>query len=190
MSKTYLLNISLLLLSLGLSAGNTQAQTASTTELGVPKILQAPADQGFMFKASAKGSQIYICRAKSNNSNSFEWTLKAPDALLFNEQEQRLGKHYAGPTWESNDGSKIMAQVYSKVNAPQTTAIPWLLLKVQSRQGNGVFSQVNWIQRLHTVGGKPPVLGCNRTYNNRETKVSYEADYYFWGVSDKKDVKR
>jgi Protein of unknown function (DUF3455) len=190
MSKTYLLNISVLLLTLGLSSGNTQAQTPSTTELGVPKILQVPADQSFMFKASAKGSQIYVCRAKSKNSNFLEWTLKAPDALLFNEQGQQLGKHYAGPTWESNDGSKITAQVNTKVNAPQTTTIPWLLLKVQSHQGNGIFSQVNWIQRLHTVGGKPPANGCNRIYKNRETTVSYQADYYFWGVPGKKDVER
>jgi hypothetical protein len=190
MNKTYFLNISLLLVLLGLSAGNTHAQTPSSTSTDVPKNLQVPTDQNLLFKASAKGSQIYVCKLKPENLDAFEWTLKAPDAVLFNEQGQPLGKHYAGPTWESNDGSKVIGQVKAKANAPQASTIPWLLLEGRSHQGNGIFSQVNWIQRLHTVGGKAPAQGCDRAHANREVKVNYQADYYFWGVSGNKDMKR
>ncbi len=185
MNKTYLLNISLLLILFGLSAGNSQAQTTSTTPPKVPKNLQVPADQSLLFFAAAKGSQIYVCKTKPDNPNSFKWMLKAPDALLFNEQGQQIGKHYAGPTWESNDGSKVMAQVKAQANAPLASTIPWLLLSEQSHQGNGIFSQVNWIQRLHTVGGKAPARGCDAVHKDREVSVAYQADYYFWGVPGK-----
>jgi hypothetical protein len=175
----------------GLSTGGTKAQTTSTTSPDVPKNLQVPPDQSLLFKAAAKGSQIYVCKAKPDNLNSFEWTLKAPDALLYDEQGQRLGKHYAGPTWESNDGSKVMAQVKAHTNAPQASTIPWLLLQGRSHQGNGIFSQVNWIQRLHTVGGKAPASGCDRAHENHEVSVAYQADYYFWGVPrNKSSVSR
>ncbi|OUL29574.1 DUF3455 domain-containing protein [Nostoc sp. 106C] len=190
MNKTSLLNISLLLVLFGLNAGNTHAQSTTTTSPDVPKNLQVPPEQSLIFKAAAKGSQIYVCKAKPDNLNAFEWTLKAPDAVLFNEQGQPLGKHYAGPTWESNDGSKVIGQVKVKADAPQTSTIPWLLLEGRSHQGNGIFSQVNWIQRLHTVGGKAPAQGCDRAHANREVKVNYQADYYFWGVPGNKGVKR
>jgi hypothetical protein len=190
MNKTYLLNIGILLVLFGLSAANTQAQTTSTTSSDVPKNLRVPPGQSLLFKASAKGSQIYVCKANSDNLNSFKWTLKAPDALLFNEQGQQVGKHYAGPTWESNDGSKVIGLLKAQTNAPQATTIPWLLLSGRSHQGNGIFSPVNWIQRLHTVGGKAPLRGCDRAHKDLEVSVAYQADYYFWGVPGNKGVKR
>ena len=191
MNKTYWRNISLLLVLFGLSAGNSQAQTTSTTTSPeVPKNLQVPPDQSLLLKASAKGSQIYVCKAKSDNLNSFEWKLKGPDAVLFNEQGQQVGKHYTGPTWELNDGSKVVAQVKAQENAPQATTIPWLLLSGRSHQGNGILSQVNWIQRLNTVGGKAPTTGCDRANSNREVRVAYQADYYFWGVPGNNGVQR
>ncbi|MDZ8189172.1 MAG: DUF3455 domain-containing protein [Nostoc sp. ChiSLP02] len=188
MNKTYLLNISLFLVMFGLSAGHSQAQTTSTTSSQVPKNLQVPPGQSLLLKASAKGSQIYVCKAKSDNPNSFEWTLKAPDAVLFNEQGQQIGKHYAGPTWELNDGTKVVAQ--AKANAPQANTIPWLLLSERSHQGNGILNKVNWIQRLNTVGGKAPASGCDATHKQLEVKVPYQADYYFWGVAANNDIKR
>lgn len=189
MNKTYLLNISLLLVMFGLSTGNSQAQTTSTISSEVPKNLQVPQDQSLLFKASAKGSQIYVCKAKPDNLNSFQWTLKAPDAVLFNEQGQQVGKHYAGPSWELNDGSKVVAQLKAQANAPQANTIPWLLLSGRSHEGNGILNKVNWIQRLNTVGGKAPTSGCDETHKELEVKVPYQADYYFWGVPSNKGIR-
>ncbi|BAY23759.1 hypothetical protein NIES2100_35510 [Calothrix sp. NIES-2100] len=190
MNTTYLRNITLLLVLFGLSAGSTQAQTTSTTSLEVPKDLQVPQGQNLLLKAAAKGSQIYVCKAKSDNPNAFEWTLKGPDAVLLNEQGQQIGKHYAGPTWELNDGSKVVAQVKAQVKALQPRTIPWLLLSERSHEGNGILSSVNWIQRLNTIGGKAPASGCDRAHSNSEVKVAYQADYYFWGVPTNKNVPR
>jgi hypothetical protein len=92
-----------------------------------------------------------------------------------------MGQHYAGPTWEANDGSKVMGEVKAKADAPEAKTIPWLLLAARSHAGNGIFSQVNWIQRVNTVGGTAPTGGCDRAYQNREIGINYTADYYFYG---------
>ncbi|MFN6488029.1 MULTISPECIES: DUF3455 domain-containing protein [unclassified Nostoc] len=146
----------------------------------IPDSIKLPNSEQLLLKASAKGSQIYICKEKSESPGQYEWTLKAPDAVLLNEQGQDLGKHYAGPTWEAKDGSKVVGKLKSKANAPQDNAIPWLLLQAQSHEGNGIFHQVNWIQRINTVGGKAPVQGCDKSSANREIRVKYTADYLFY----------
>ncbi|WP_392482289.1 DUF3455 domain-containing protein [Nostoc sp. C110] len=148
----------------------------------IPDSIKVPNGEQLLLKASAKGSQIYICKPKSESPEQYEWTLKAPDAVLLDEQGQNLGKHYAGPTWEAKDGSKVVGKLKSKVNAPQDDAIPWLLLEAQSHEGNGIFRQVNWIQRINTVGGKAPVQGCDKSSENREISVNYTADYLFYKI--------
>jgi len=44
----------------------------------------------------------------------------------------KIAKHYAGTTWESNDGSKVVGEVKAKDNGPDPNAIPWLLLSAKS----------------------------------------------------------
>jgi hypothetical protein len=75
---------------------------------------------------------------------------------------KNIGKHYTGPTWESNDGSKVIGEVKASDNGPDTNAIPWLLLNTKSTEGNGIFSKTQSVQRVKTVGGKAPVDGCNQ----------------------------
>jgi Protein of unknown function (DUF3455) len=162
------------------------AQTEnSQTSFQVPDLLKVPSDQSLVFKAAAKGVQIYICKAKAESKTDFEWTLKAPSADLFNDRGLWLGKHYAGPTWElQEDGSKVVGVVSAKVNAPQKDAIPLLLLKAKPQQGKGILSSVNWIQRLDTLGGKAPVTGCDRTRQATEVRVPYTANYYFYRAAN------
>jgi Protein of unknown function (DUF3455) len=170
---------SCLLLSLiSLGTLSLSAQAASD----VPKNLQVPSGQELLFKMAAQGVQIYECKAKTDDANQFEWTLKAPDAVLLSEGKTS-GKHYAGPTWEGDDGSKVVGQLKEKSVAPDRDAIPWLLLEVKSHRGNGKFSPVNWIQRLETAGGKAPIEGCDRTHSQAQIRVSYTANYYFYGAS-------
>jgi hypothetical protein len=167
--------LSLVACLFGLSACSAVAQTIP------PSTSQVPYDLRLILKTLAKGSQIYVCQAKADNS--YEWTLKGPEAVLFDERGKELGKHYNGPTWESDDGSKVMGQVKIKADAPKADAIPWLVLEARSHEGNGVFSQVNWIARMNTVGGQPPAGGCDRDHENREVSVSYTSDYYFYGAN-------
>jgi FtsP/CotA-like multicopper oxidase with cupredoxin domain len=173
---TWLITISLVLLtSLGLSS---VAQSNTNDNLQVSKKLQVPTNQRLVFKSTARGAQIYTCQQMSADLSQFEWKLKAPDAKLFDAQGKVVGKHYAGPTWEANDGSKIAAVVTAKEQAPNTS-IPWLLLQVNSAEGNGKFSNIKWVQRLNTTGGNSP-QDCNRQRLNTEISVPYTADYYFY----------
>lgn len=179
MNKSLFLNIGLIIV-FGCELGVTLAQAAPTENPPVPAKLQVPKDQSLLLRATAKGAQIYTCQA--SEPNKFEWTLKAPEAALFDEQGQPLGRHYAGPTWESKDGSKVVGQVKAKIDPAQADAIPWLLLEAKSSEGKGLFSQMKWVQRLNTMGGKAPTVGCDSAHLNQEHKVSYTADYYFYGM--------
>jgi hypothetical protein len=153
--------------------------------LPIPDSLKVPSNQSLLFKAAAKGVQIYICTAKAESKTDFEWTLKAPSADLFTDRGVLLGKHYAGPTWEwQADGSKVVGAVSAKVNAPQKDAIPLLLLKAKSHQGQGMLGAVNWIQRLDTLGGKAPATGCDLTHQQAKVRVPYTANYYFYRAAN------
>jgi hypothetical protein len=146
----------------------------------VPENLKVPSVQGLSLVSPATGVQIYECSVSKTDPAKLEWTFKAPEAELFDLSGKRIGKHYAGPTWESNDGSKAIGEVRARDDGPAATAIPWLLLNAKSTSGNGVFSRTQSIQRLYTVGGKAPAQTCNRAQLGKEARVPYKATYYFY----------
>jgi hypothetical protein len=145
-----------------------------------PDNLKVPAGQVLRLKGIAKGVQIYQCKAKTGNTSQFEWTLKAPEADLFDNNGKKIIKHYGGPTWEALDGSKVIGTVKAKADAPTTSAIPWLLVQAKSKQGNGSLSKVTYIQRVETIGGKAPSQVCNQAHANTEARIDYAADYFFY----------
>jgi hypothetical protein len=156
------------------------ACTTNATKVNVPENLKAPADQAFSFETSAKGVQIYTCTPNKTDATKFEWTFVAPEAELFDVSGAKVGKHYAGPSWESNDGSKVIGEVVSRADSPDANAIPWLLLKAKSNSGNGVYTPVKSIQRVATVAGKAPATGCDAANNDKEVRIDYQARYYFF----------
>ncbi len=187
MKRVFFLSFSLAVGLLELSiCSSSLAQTASTPQVPdqLPDQLKAPLGEKLILKASARGSQVYTCQAQADNPNLFEWHLKAPDAELFDDQGQKLGRHYAGPTWQAMDNSKVIGKVSAKANAPQVNAIPWLLLEAKSHAGQGLFTPVRWIQRLNTTGGQAPNGGCDRAHQNQEHRVQYTADYYYYGTPE------
>jgi hypothetical protein len=144
----------------------------------VPEAIEAPADQRLLFHAAAVGVQIYACTAKEGG---YEWVLKAPDADLLGPRGEKLGTHYAGPTWEASDGSKVVGALKAKADAPDANAVPWLLLESKQNEGNGAFAAVKSVQRVDTRGGKAPATGCDAAHLGTEIRVGYEATYYFYG---------
>ena len=144
----------------------------------VPDPIKSPADEELLLVAHASGVQIYVCRSDAEGKPA--WTLKAPDAQLFDQQGNAIGKHFAGPTWQHHDGSEITAKMAAKIDAPDSGAIPWLLLNVTGHSGSGVLSRVTSIQRINTVGGLAPASGCAESSREAEFKSSYTADYYFY----------
>ena len=152
---------------------------ASASVVDVPDTLKPGATESLLMVVPAKGVQIYECRAKKE-SDGFEWAFVAPEAELFDAHGKSIGRHGAGPYWQSNDGSRIVATLKQRADAPVTGAIPWLLLTAKSIGPVGSFSNVTSIQRINTVGGIAPATSCGRDSAGVTARISYTADYYFY----------
>jgi Protein of unknown function (DUF3455) len=141
-------------------------------DLGDCQNLQVPAGNKVAFRAYAEGVQIY-------RWNGASWAFVAPEAVLFagDEDDEVVGIHYAGPTWESASGSKVVGAVLERCT-PDPDAIPWLLLRAVSSEGPGIFRRVTFIQRVNTVGGKAPADPGDLP--GEEVRVPYTAEYYFY----------
>jgi uncharacterized protein DUF3455 len=143
----------------------------------IPSQLQPPANEQLLFQLHAKGDQVYTCKA---DGGQFAWTLKAPDAQLFDKDGKPFGKHFAGPSWQANDGSRVTGKAIANAPSPDTDSIPWLLVTILTHDGAGVLSRATTIQRLNTKGGKPPASGCDSAHANQESRAPYSADYLFY----------
>ncbi len=154
----------------GILAGAAGAQQ-------VPKALQTPPNEQLVVQVHAKGQQIYSCKVDGAQA---AWTLKAPDAPLFDKDGKAFGKHFAGPSWEASDGSRVVGKAAANAPSPDADAIPWLLVKVVSHEGQGVLTPVTSIQRINTKGGKAPASGCDAGHAGQEVRVAYSADYLFF----------
>lgn len=149
-----------------------------TPTVQVPDKIKGAANESLAMIVAAKGVQIYECRA-SKDVGTADWVLVAPEADLFDASGKKIGKHYAGPRWESFDGSTIAGTPRERIDAPQADAIPWVLLTAKSVGPEGSFSNVASVQRVNTVGGTAPKTGCSSASVGQVTRVPYTADYYF-----------
>jgi Protein of unknown function (DUF3455) len=154
----------------GILAGAAGAQQ-------VPEALQTPPNEQLVVQVHAKGQQIYSCKVDGAQA---AWTLKAPDAQLFDKDGKAFGKHFAGPSWEASDGSRVVGKAAANAPSPDADSIPWLLVKVVSHEGQGVLTPVTSIQRINTKGGKAPASGCDAGHAGQEVRVAYSADYLFF----------
>jgi hypothetical protein len=143
----------------------------------VPEALQPPANEQQVLQLHAKGDQVYSCKVDGPQPG---WTLKAPDAQLFDKDGKVFGKHFAGPSWQASDGSRVAGKAAANAPSPEADSIPWLLVKVVSREGEGVLARVTSVQRINTKGGKAPASGCDAEHAGQEMRVAYSADYVFF----------
>jgi hypothetical protein len=141
-----------------------------------PANLAVPSGHFTAYQLMAEGVQIYGCQARTDNP---AWTFRAPEATLWSTSGEFVGTHYAGPTWEGLDGSKIVAAGRANADSPDPGAIPWLLLEAQSNTGVGIFGTVSYVQRLDTTGGRAPADGCGASSVGQELRVPYTAVYTF-----------
>ena len=158
-----------------LSAVIGQAEAADTgvaEPADLPQAIQAPGEHPVL-SVQGEGAQIYEC--KTGADGKLAWGFREPIATLL-ENGKTVGRHYAGPNWEYQDGSAVTGKVAG--SAPGTTEadIPWLKLEVSSRRGNGTLSEVTTVQRVSTHGGKLEGT-CDKAGDFRS--VPYSADYIF-----------
>jgi hypothetical protein len=152
-------------------------QGAAYAEVSIPEQIKAPAGYSPVLTVHAKGDQIYQCSA---NKGQYAWETQAPDAKLFDDQGNIVGNHMAGPLWEYKEGSRVVGKVIKKIDMALGSAISWLLVEVVSHKGEGLFSNVNFINRINTHGGLPPTSGCDANHLGSEKRVAYTADYVFY----------
>jgi Protein of unknown function (DUF3455) len=156
------------------------AAASPETRAEVPESLRIAADPSPALRTHGVGVQIYRCLADKENAARFEWQLLAPEADLFDHAGKKLGRHYAGPTWEALDGSVVTGEVAARADSPDPGSIAWLLLRAKTTSGRGIFGDVRFIQRLRTVGGSAPAGGCSPGTAGSEVRVRYSADYWFY----------
>jgi hypothetical protein len=144
------------------------AQPSVAENVTVPAQLAVPAGQQLVgtFKVD-HGSQVYACTHGA-------WSLKEPAAVLTSGTEEVL--HTAGPQWIStSDGSAVTGAPSATVPVPG--AVPELLLRATAHRGNGLFGQVDYIQRLATQGGVAPAGACT---DGTQQAIAYTAQYRFY----------
>jgi hypothetical protein len=139
--------------------------------IDVPQTLKPGATEELAMIVPAKGVQIYECR-------DAKWAFIAPEAELYDANGKRIGRHYAGPSWEAADGSRIVGAVKSRADAPGAGNIPWLLLSAKSVGAEGTFSRMTSVQRVSTSGGVAPAGAC--AASGEKARVGYTADYYLF----------
>src|SRR5213083_230486 len=115
----------------------------------VPAAIQAPGDTNKVaFHVYAVGVQIY-----TNDSTTFAWGLKAPEATLFDADGNVVGIHYAYgytsagapiPAWETESGSLVVgSRIASSGGGPGNIA--WLLLQAIHTEGPGVLEPTTYV---------------------------------------------
>jgi hypothetical protein len=167
------------------SGDSAVAQSSMTSECNrTPALpsptLAVPAGNELAFHYNAIGVQIYVCKA---TATGFGWVFQAPEATLYNRGGHQMATHYAGPTWQANDGSTVVGAKRAAFSV-DPTAIPWLLLQAVSQDGAGRMTGVTYVQRLDTAGGLAPAVGCDAGHLAEVARVDYTANYYFYRAED------
>jgi len=157
-----------------LLGGGLTALASDNRAPEVPEGIAVPAGNKVHFHGFAVGVQIYTWDGVS-------WGRAVPEATLFHGNGV-VTIHFAGPTWESNSGSKVVGTLAKPPVTVDPNAIPWLLLSAASTEGPGIFADTTFIQRVNTVGGKAP--SADGAFVGQVARVPYTADYFFYRQTD------
>jgi hypothetical protein len=139
--------------------------------------LVAPEFNKVNFHGYAIGFQIYTW-------NGVDWGRAVPDATLFDAEGNVVIKHFAGPSWQSNSGSLVVASLFRPPVIVDENSIPWLLLKSVHNEGEGILAEVTFVQRVNTLGGLAPKEPGTKIGD--VAKAPYTADYFFYRSSNQR----
>jgi uncharacterized protein (TIGR03118 family) len=144
----------------------------------VPRTIAIPHGNKLQFHGFAQGVQIYTWDGAS-------WGSAVPEATLFDDNGTVVATHFAGPSWLSNSGSKVVGTVVQPTAIVDADAIPWLLVKATRNEGSGIFSTTTFVHRVNTFGGKAPSVPGGAP--GQVARVAYTADYFFYGLEHLKN---
>ena len=156
------------------------AAMAGPAAPAVPGEIAVTGDHKPYLIAHAEGVQIYACYSVADG---YAWKLLAPRAALTGEGGRPLGSHYGGPTWEARDGSTVVGMREAGVSV-DPTAVDWLRLRADRTTAGpdgARLTATTYIQRINTVGGRPPAAGdCDADAVAEQREIPYSADYVFF----------
>jgi hypothetical protein len=130
------------------------------------------ADRTVVAAFHAEGVQIYECKPAANG---LAWSFREPVAALF-EDGKTVGRHFAGPRWELDDGSLIKGKVTQTVPGATAADVSWLKLDVVQTANTGQLAQATGVYRMNTHGG---ALSGACAVAGALRPVVYAADYIF-----------
>jgi hypothetical protein len=170
--NTRLAPLAALLIALVAPAGAATGTGNQPSDVGGCQKLQVPPGNEVAFHVYAEGSQIY-------RWNGASWSFVAPAAILYADAAgtNTVGLHFAGPSWEGVDGSKVAGSAMATCT-PNPNSIPWLLLGAVSKGGPGMFNPITFVQRVDTVGGTAPTTPGAAP--GEVARVPYSAVYVFY----------
>jgi alanyl aminopeptidase len=175
-------NLAQVLEGIDLCVAYKKAQQPSVTEF---LTIYPPAEARQLLQVSGKGVQIYTCAVSPTApDHAPQWTLKGPDAKLYDATGDVIGTHFAGPTWQLNDGSQLQGQLPVSLPAPDpASSVPWLLLRARPGTAQGSLASVAFIQRTQTQGGVPDKSACQAPGDvGKTSQVPYSATYTFYAA--------
>ena len=149
-----------------------------------PAAITVPAGNKLALTLLGAGDLSYECKAKADMPGVYEWTFVGPTAVLYDKTSKAaVGKYYAGPTWEANDGSKVGGKQLGVSPSMTPASIPLQLVQAGAATGTGAMSGITFIQRMNTKGGVAPKDACGASNVGAKMTVKYEADYLFYKAS-------
>ncbi|QBR00858.1 DUF3455 domain-containing protein [Paraburkholderia sp. 7MH5] len=125
---------------------------------------------------NASGVQNYSCEYDAQHR--LGWVFKSPQATLFDASGHAVVRHGAGPSWEAEDGSRIVGHVIAQRPSETAASIPQLLLETHGAGGAGTLSAIRYVQRVDTVGGLMPSAPCSTEHQIGSSP--YLAEYVFY----------
>jgi hypothetical protein len=149
--------------------GSLASVSAAETQ---PDAIAAPGET-VVLSVHAEGAQVYECKAGADGK--LAWAFREPIATLLLDGKT-VGRNYAGPNWEHNDGSAVVGKVAGSAPGATPNDIAWLKLGVVSQRGGGVLTGVTTVQRINTQGGKLDGA-CDKAGAFRS--APYSAEYVF-----------
>lgn len=139
----------------------------------LPETISAPGESPIV-TVHAEGAQVYECRADA--AGKLAWQFREPIATLLIDGKT-IGRHFAGPSWELDDGSAVAGKVVGRAAGASKSDIPLLKLAALPQHDRGMLAGATTIQRLNTKGGTAE--GPCESLGSMMS-VPYAADYAFY----------
>jgi|SRR5215204_4002847 len=176
--------------SLEANGNSPSAHIIASENLTIPAIVSVPKNLPYgntrVATYYAVGVQKYKARIKAGSDPvSYEWVFVAPQADLYDIINAKVGTHGAGPFWSTSPLDSIFGQQFSPARSapsPDPESIDWLLLMPKiGTTPTGIFSDVDYIQRIATKGGKAPLTPPSDI--NETIDVKYKTVYRFTKIN-------